>query len=125
VKSLIKETAVLEHRRSRRKRVQTAIKVFDAITDQAIGHVGNLSADGMLLVSSRELPDDALFQLTFTLPGRAAEQPRRVEIGVHEQWGEPASFPGQYWVGFRIIDIAAEDHKALTAWVETRDEVDA
>jgi hypothetical protein len=116
---------VLEHRRYRRKRAQTTIKVIDAMTGEAIGHVGNLSAEGMLLVSNREVPDDALFQLAFTLPGGAAGRPRRIEIGVHEQWSEPATFPGQYWAGFRIIDIGADDQKALNAWVEARDEIDA
>jgi hypothetical protein len=44
---------------------------------------------------------------------------------VHEQWSEPASVPGQYWAGFRIIDIAPEDRTALIAWVDKHDEQDA
>ena len=51
-----------EHRRSQRKRAHHMIHVTDAITGQLVGHVGNLSIDGMLLISNRQLPEDALFQ---------------------------------------------------------------
>ena len=112
---------MVENRRSRRKRVPQAIQVTNSLTGEMIGHVGNLSADGMLLITSRRLPENALFQFNFELPD-AGGTPRRLEIGVHEQWGEPASIPGQFWSGFRIIDIAPEDRTTLAAWVEKRDD---
>jgi hypothetical protein len=108
---------MVEHRRSRRKRVQTRIEVHDAMADQAIGYIGNLSSEGMLLISRRALRADALFQFTFRLPGSGGAPSHRAEIGVHEQWSEPASGAGQYWTGFRIIDISPEDQQALDAWV--------
>lgn len=110
-----------EHRRSQRKRAHHAIQVTDAITGQQIGHVGNLSIDGMLLIANRELRENALFQFSFELPSTTGTTARRVEIGVHEQWGEPSRIPGQYWAGFRIIDIAPEDREVLAAWVNRAD----
>ena len=107
-----------EHRRSRRKRVQATIDVFDAIADKPIGQVGNLSSEGMLLISNRPLRADALFQFAFALPAPAGK-PHRLEIGVHEQWNEPASIGGQYWAGFRIIDISPEDQKVLDNWLNS------
>ena len=41
-----------------------------------------------------------------------------LEVGMHEQWAEPASVPGQYWAGFRLIDIAPHDAELLQAWVD-------
>jgi hypothetical protein len=113
---------VIENRRSRRKSTQTGIEVTNALTEEVIGQLGNLSVDGMLLIANREMADDALFQLRFDLPGQdAGVALRTLEIGVHEQWTEPASTPGQFWAGFRIIDIAPDDRVALTAWVERND----
>ena len=111
----------MENRRSRRKRTQRSIEVTDTLTGEVVGYVGNLSIDGMLLIANRQLPDNALFQFAFDLPG-ADDAPRRCVIGVNEQWGEPASTPGQHWFGFRIIDIAPDDRKALAAWVEKHDD---
>ena len=106
-----------EHRRAQRKRAHHTINVTNAITGQPIGHVGNLSTDGMLLISNRQIPEDALFQFTFQLPSGATAQQHKLEIGVHEQWSEAAAATGQYWTGFRIIDIGPEDFSVLHDWV--------
>ena len=108
-----------EHRRSQRKRARHTIPVTNAITGQQIGHIGNLSIDGMLLISNRRLPEDALFQFTFQLPSGATTQQHALEIGVHEQWCESAKVPGQFWTGFRIIDIGPEDYNVLYDWVNS------
>lgn len=112
---------MVEHRKSRRKQAAYGIPVTNAISGEAIGHVGNLSIDGMLLIANRELRENALFQFSFELPSTTGTTARRVEIGVHEQWGEPSRIPGQYWAGFRIIDIAPEDREVLAAWVNRAD----
>jgi hypothetical protein len=111
----------IENRRSRRKRVRDGIEVRNALSGEVVGFVGNLSIDGMLLIANRQLADNALFQFAFELP-TDSEPPRRFEIGVNEQWGEPASIPGQYWYGFRIIDIAPDDRQALAAWIDRHDD---
>lgn len=112
---------MIENRRSRRRSTRQSIDVTDALTGESIGQVGNLSSDGMLLIANRQVPDGGLFQFAFDLPDTAP--PRRIEVGVHEQWSEPANVPGQFWAGFRIIDIAPEDRTALGAWVETHEEL--
>ncbi len=106
-----------EHRRSQRKRARHAIQVTNAITGQTVGNVGNLSIDGMLLISPQLLRDDALYQFRFPLPSGATAQLHTLEVGVHEQWSEPANVPGQFWTGFRIIDISPEDYNVLHDWV--------
>jgi len=111
-----------EQRRSRRKKAPQTIPVTNSISGEAIGFVGNLSVDGMLLITNSALPDNALFQFTFELPGHGGSANRRVEIGVHEQWSEPASIPGQFWAGFRIIDIDPQDRVALGAWVNAQED---
>jgi hypothetical protein len=111
---------MIENRRSRRKQANTTAPVTNALTGETIGSIGNLSSDGMLLIADRQMTEDALYQFSFELPG--SEPARRIDIGVHEQWGEPASTPGQWWAGFRIIDIAPDDRTALTAWIDKHDE---
>ena len=113
---------MVEHRRSRRKKAQQAIQVTNSITAEPIGYVGNLSIDGMLLIANRALPDNALFQFSFELPAHSDAAARRIEIGVHEQWSEPANIPGQFWAGFRIIDIDPQDRVALGAWINVQED---
>lgn len=106
-----------EHRRAPRRRVETAIPVENAISDQVIGHVGNISSSGMMLISDHPLTPDAIYQLRLTLPSRG-HGAHTIEFGVHEQWGEAANVPGQHWTGFRIIAISESDAHKLHTWIE-------
>lgn len=106
-----------EHRRAKRKRVQEQIEVLDAMTEQPVGRVGNMSETGMMMLATAPLVDDALYQLRFTLTiDRGAS--REVEIGAHQLWTDPTHVPGQSWSGFRFIDVSAADGEHLRAWIE-------
>jgi len=105
-----------EQRRARRKYVDGLMQVTNAMTGVVMGRVGNLSIDGMMMIANAPIRDDALFQVAFQLPdeqGRLAP----LEVGMHEQWTEPANAPGQYWAGFRIIDLASRDFELIESWV--------
>lgn len=105
----------MDHRRSRRRAVETSIPVTNTMTGQVVGQIANLSVDGMMLIAHRPIRSNALYQFSFHLTD-ARGKPVQLEIGCHEQWGETAQ-TGQYWAGFRIIDIAARDLDLLAAWV--------
>lgn len=106
-----------EHRRSKRRDPEVPVQVINSMTGEPIGQIGNLSPDGMMLIASREVRADALYQFSFPLPVNQ-HAPIEIEVGMHEQWSEPASMPGQYWAGFRIVSISTEDQELLNEWVE-------
>jgi hypothetical protein len=106
-----------ELRRAKRKPPEQPIQVINAMTGATIGRVGNLSVNGMMLIADAPFREDALYQFVFQLPD-AKGSLVSLEVGMHEQWSEPANVPGQYWAGFRIIDIAPQDAEVLAAWVE-------
>lgn len=105
-----------EFRRARRRKAHQPIAVTDAMTGEVIGQVGNLSESGMLLLASRPLVNDALYQFRFPLEaanGRAVP----LEIGAHLLWSDEASAPGQHWIGFRFIGQDGLQRRQLRAWV--------
>lgn len=106
-----------EQRRTDRKHADGLILVTDAIRDEPIGRVGNLSPSGLMLIGPRGLRDDALYQLRFQLPGPDGRA-HTLEVGVHEQWSEPAAVPGQHWSGLRVIDISERDAAVLKHWLD-------
>ena len=112
---------MIEHRRSPRKPPGVIIQVTNMMTGEVIGRLGNISAEGMMLVGNRPIIEDALYQLSFHLPDEHGRL-HPIEVGVHEQWSEPASIPGQFWAGFRIIDIDPQDRVALGAWVNAQED---
>lgn len=107
-----------ENRRNKRRAVESVVPVMNTMTETAMGRIGNLSIDGLMLILSVPVREDALYQVSFPFPPDSAVPERTIEIGIHEQWSEPANVPGQYWAGFRIIDIAPADRAALKAWID-------
>ena len=114
---------MIEHRRSPRKPPGVIIQVTNTLTGDVIGRLGNISAEGMMLVANKPTIEDALYQVLFHLPDEHGRL-HPVEVGVHEQWSEEASVPGQQWVGFRIIDIAPADSVVLRDWLSGSDRLD-
>lgn len=110
-------SSMTDHRRAKRKRAQEAIEVVDTMTERTIGRIGNISETGMMLFATVNLPDDALFQLSFVLPDEHGG-PRPIDIGAHHLWTDAANMPGQFWAGLRFIDIAPDDAARLRAWID-------
>ncbi|HEY8681947.1 MAG TPA: PilZ domain-containing protein [Rhodanobacter sp.] len=106
-------------RRAERKRATFTAIVNDVIGGQPIGHLGNLSCTGMLLISSQAPRSEALYQVSLALPaaGRALVESHPIEMGIQEQWHEAAASPGQIWAGYRIVAISDEDVSRLESWL--------
>ena len=104
-----------EKRRAPRKRADGPLPAYDSIASETIGQVGNLSRTGLMLISRHQPCSEGIYQLRLQL--RQPDGSRRpIDVGVQEQWHEPAEAPDQYWAGFRIIAIDDADGAALEAW---------
>jgi hypothetical protein len=106
-----------EHRRAPRRHAEEVLQVTNTVTGELAGRIGNISIDGMMLVAARPARDDSLYQFSFQLPDEHGRR-HELEVGMHEQWSEPANVPGQFWVGFRFIDIGERDQAVLNDWLE-------
>ncbi len=109
-----------EKRRIERKRVTFPAQVTDAISGRMLGHAGNLSSNGMLLISTQAPRSEALFQVRLSLPesGKDASTATPIEMGIQEQWHDRAASPGQIWAGYRIVAINDSDAERLHSWLD-------
>ncbi|WP_267224634.1 PilZ domain-containing protein [Dyella silvae] len=112
--------ASIDQRRALRKRANFTAVVTDVISGQTIGHLGNLSATGMLLISTHPPRSEAIYQVSLALPGLGSH-PQSIEVGIQEQWHEAAASPGQVWSGYRIVAMDEADAALLDAWLEQPD----
>lgn len=110
-------------RRVARKRPDVNLRVTDAMSGDAVGHLGNLSMDGMMLIAQSPITDDALYQFVFHLPD-AHGRLHPIEVGAHQLWSEPPTFKDQAWVGFRFIDVSPDDEKMLADWLMHAEDFD-
>jgi hypothetical protein len=107
---------MIERRRAPRRQPDVALQVRDAMTGEVVGHVGNLSLSGLMLVAQAPIADDGLYQLMFHLPDPHGRL-HAIEVGAHELWSEASSIRGHHWVGFRFIDIAPDAERMLRDWL--------
>ena len=105
-----------EFRRARRRAVPKPVPVFDLMTEQVIGRVGNISESGMLLVANAQLSEDALYQLRFELPDRTGKMVP-IDVGAHLVWIGSANTPGHSWAGLRFLTISEPHLAVLRQWV--------
>lgn len=104
-------------RRAVRKRTREAILVTNAMTGTTLGRIGNLSVNGMMLITSAPIGEGSLYQVQLLLRDEQGQQ-LRLEIGIQCLWSETARTERTFWAGCRIIDIAPSEQQVLDAWVE-------
>lgn len=103
-----------ESRRMPRRTVAGLIEVVDVMTEDSVGHLGNLSVGGMLLIANAPLVEDALYQLRFSLPDGGEPS---LEVGAHVLWCDSASAPGQAWAGLRFLGLSPQATRSLREWI--------
>lgn len=106
-----------EFRRKPRRKILNTIQVVDAMTDDVVGRLGNLSENGMLLIANRALVDDALYQLRFNLGGEI-DRLLAIEVGAHLLWQDTARGPDQIWTGLRFITVLDRQLQQLREWLD-------
>ena len=106
-----------ESRRRHRRDVTGMIDVIDTMTGVTMGHLGNLSVGGMLLIASVPLTENALYQCCFVLPDSGEES---IEVGAHILWVGEASAPGQSWAGVRFLGLGPDTTRHLRAWCQPK-----
>ncbi|MDI1251731.1 PilZ domain-containing protein [Thermomonas sp.] len=106
-----------ESRRMHRRDVAGMIDVIDTMTGQSMGHLGNLSVGGMLLIASVPLTEDALYQCRFVLPD---SDEGSIEVGAHVLWFDDASAPGQSWAGVRFLGLDPDTTRRLRIWCQPK-----
>jgi PilZ domain. len=109
----------INQRRAERKRTSVTAIVTDVISGRPMGHLGNISSTGMLLIGAQEPRSEALYQVSLNLPDsdRMLAQSPLIEVGIQEQWHESAASSGQIWSGYRIVAISDADAARLDSWL--------
>lgn len=82
------------------------LKVFNRITDKPMGYLGNVSLDGLLLISELPLLVGARFDMRLKILGR--ETPYYIDFSANCQWCCEDVTPGCYDSGFVLLAPPAD-----------------
>lgn len=101
-------------RRIERHQLPCFLKVFNRLTGQPIGYLGNVSEDGLMLISQLPMLVGADFELRLTAPGRDG-QLQTVDITAACRWCHEDVTPHHYDAGFVLLRSPAEYRELVSA----------
>jgi hypothetical protein len=94
-------------RRIERHQLPYYLKVFNGVTDKPMGYLGNVSLDGMMLVSQLPMLVNARFDLRLKIPTQDGVL-LNIDFKATCHWSREDVNPGLYDSGFSLTDIPAE-----------------
>ena len=98
-------------RRIERHQLPYFLRVFNSVTDKPIGFLGNVSEDGLMLISQLPMMVNADFELRLKIPG-AGDSVLAIDITATCLWCQEDINPQHYDSGFRVL-LAPVEYRQL------------
>lgn len=93
-------------RRIERHQLPYYLKVFNRITDKPMGSIGNVSLDGLMLISQLPILVGARFDMRLKIPGQHGMH--FIDFSANCQWCREDVTPGIYDSGFAPVAPPAD-----------------
>lgn len=90
-------------RRIERHQLSGFLKVFNRLTDKPIGYLGNVSEDGLMLISQLPMMVDVAFELRLKIP-MADGDFQAIDLTAMCLWSHEDVTPRHYDSGFRVVE---------------------
>ncbi len=87
------------------------LSAINVVDNQPLGIIGNLSADGLMLIVGQSLSPGGIVQMRVEATDDVVTPP--IHIGARVLWCTPASSPQEYWAGLETIDIGDDDRQRV------------
>ncbi|WP_375740035.1 PilZ domain-containing protein [Pseudomonas boanensis] len=89
-------------RRIERHQLPYYLKVFNRITDKPMGYIGNVSMDGLMLISQLPMLVGGRFEMRLKIPGQDG-QLHFIDFCATCQWCREDVNPGHFDSGFSLV----------------------
>lgn len=93
------------------------LRVFNSENGQLIGHISDLTTEGVRVICENPLPEDAEFQLTMEIPGENNDN-ITISMTARSIWNKPDVNPHFYDTGMQLIDPSDQTIAAITLLID-------
>jgi hypothetical protein len=98
-----------ERRKSKRRSISYYMRVIDASANQMIGHLADITLQGLKIDSQKPLQVNKEYRLRIYTTADVADKDY-IEFSACARWCEPDTLePGIYEIGFEIVRILHHD----------------
>ncbi|QJI30662.1 PilZ domain-containing protein [Pseudomonas sp. ADAK18] len=104
-------------RRIKRHQLPCFLQVFNRLTDRPIGYLGNVSEEGLMLISHLPMMVDVDFELRLKIPGPEGDV-HAVDLTATCLWSHEDINPRHYDSGFSILRAPVEYGQLINALLQ-------
>jgi PilZ domain len=108
----------VEKKRNSRKNCRVFLEVSDADTGQLVGHLVNITTDGLMVTSEKPLEIDNDFHLKILFPQEIKGVQEFVTNGTSVWCEEDEETPSFFNTGFQLKDVARKDIKVIKKMIK-------
>jgi c-di-GMP-binding flagellar brake protein YcgR len=101
-----------ERRKIKRRHLVYYLKVFDVDTDLLLGHLVDITAEGMMMVREEPLEEGRVFQLRLELPQQVLMKDT-LNFSAECRWCEKDVNPDLHKSGFQFLSISDKDQSVI------------
>ena len=103
----------MEHRHKTRKHLFIYLKIFDQHTGELLGHLGDISKEGMMIIADAAFPLQQQWDVRMVLPDDRAFSQKFLDLQVQSRWSAPDVNPEFHCTGFLFINKAENDFTVI------------
>ena len=101
-----------DKRKLKRRDLISYLRVFGEDPDKTIGHLVDITTEGIMLISEEAIETGMVFQLRMVLPAEI-EGSREVTFSAESKWCREDENPAFYNTGFKLINPSPEHIKII------------
>ncbi|GMR06180.1 MAG: hypothetical protein BMS9Abin25_0763 [Gammaproteobacteria bacterium] len=94
----------VEKRKRRRWELVFYLRIFDQEDGPLLGHVVDISADGLMLLSENPVELNKDFDLSLEMPSSGAKKRHKITLKAHSIWHSNDANPDLIDTGFQLIN---------------------
>jgi len=105
-------------RNSDRRKVFYYLEVEDMDTAQMIGRLGDISSEGIMLLSSTVLPLEKTYNIAVVLPKNSTFSQEKLELTVETRWLKPDFNPAILCIGCHFKEASSNKDSVMQKLIE-------
>ena len=107
-----------ERRKQERKNLIAYTPVHDLYTGALLGHLGDLSFHGLMVIGDKPVKEGVEITLAVELPELPGILSKRITMPARVVWVKPDISPEFFNIGFEFKEVTPEQEKVIFAIIE-------
>jgi hypothetical protein len=106
-----------DKRQVERKYLVFYLRVFDGLGNKVMGHLVNISSNGIMLLSDFPIPINEVYKLRMRLPHELVEK-NEIILNATSRWCKNDTNPEFYVTGFQLNDISPTLRNTILSMID-------